>query len=110
MPPKPFGKSKKSAKSPPTSEKGVKRNAISTDSLRSPLLGTSEDWMSFASRACSSQVHPHVNRCITGFDAITLRPSDHIGRTRICINAPSVKCNREAYLLFLTCIEVVPHS
>jgi hypothetical protein len=52
---KPSGKRKKSTKSPPTSEKGMKRNAISTDSWQSPFVGSSEEWMSFASRACSSQ-------------------------------------------------------
>src|SRR5271155_1253786 len=51
---KPSGKRKKSTKSPPTSEKGMKRNAISTDSWRSSCVGSSEDWISFASLACSS--------------------------------------------------------
>src|ERR1017187_7020543 len=55
MPMKPSGKPKKSTKSPPTSEKGMKRNAISTASWQSPFVGSSEDWISLASRACSWQ-------------------------------------------------------
>src|ERR1700687_4987006 len=90
MPMKPSGKRKKSTKSPPTSEKGMKRNAMSTDSLQNPWVGSSEVWISFASRIISSQsgqARPDVKLSFLDASFTSLTSSDMRGHLLVVRSA-----------------------
>src|ERR1035437_1129795 len=102
MPMQPSGKRKTSAKSPPTSEKGTKRNAISTDSWQGRVAGSSERWMIFASCICSSQVGQRANATFTESNSTTRTSSDipdtvlvvRSAEHRFCISALDLHLSR----------------